>query len=174
MKRPVNPQVADTSKWAGPEKYNQFIRGLELRSIRMTSGEFSAPPFQVEDAPIDAVVSIVGARYEEADGGFVAFHKLSFAGTCHSGGDASVSVEGEYAVAFGSEVSISESLFLPFAQLNLPVNTWPYFREFVQSSLSYLEWPSTTLPALRSIGGTVDVSDGELELAESDEPEAEP
>jgi hypothetical protein len=42
-----------------------------------------------------------------------------------------------------------DSLFEIFRSYNLPVNVWPFFREFVHTVLARTNWPVFVLPALK-------------------------
>lgn len=138
-------QNLDTSRWAEPPQYNRFIGGIELKAVSMTRGEFSAPSFDTSAPPVESKITF-DARFALRDGGFVAFHTLELKGSPSDQKQPLVRILGEFAVTYDSEVPLDESLFLPFMHLNLPVHTWPYFREFVQACLSRLDWPRLSLP----------------------------
>jgi hypothetical protein len=91
------------------------------------------------------------AQYEVADGGFTAHHSLTF--LCGEGPeldfDRAVTIRADYAVEYASPLPMTDAYFETFRALNLPLNTWPYFREFVHSTLARAGWPPTTLPAFR-------------------------
>ena len=55
-----------------------------------------------------------------------------------------------YRVVLISESPFSEEFMDIYTQVNLQVNTWPYFREFVQSMLQKAGLPPLTLPFLKS------------------------
>ena len=55
-----------------------------------------------------------------------------------------------YRVTLTSESAFSEEFLDIYADVNLQVNTWPYFREFVQSMLQKAGLPPLTLPFLKS------------------------
>ncbi len=54
-----------------------------------------------------------------------------------------------YAVDFASNQPMTDSIFSTFGAVNLPVNTWPYLREFLASALGRMNWTTFTLPALK-------------------------
>jgi len=55
-----------------------------------------------------------------------------------------------YRVLLTSESPFSEDFMDIYAEVNLQVNTWPYFREFVQSMIQKAGLPPLTLPFLKS------------------------
>ncbi len=55
----------------------------------------------------------------------------------------------ELVVRYSSEKKITDDIFGLFKEVNLPVNTWPYFREYVHSCMGRLNLPPLVLPALK-------------------------
>lgn len=55
-----------------------------------------------------------------------------------------------YQVVLMSASHFSEEFIDIYSQVNLPMNTWPYFREFVQSMIQKAGLPPLTLPFLKS------------------------
>lgn len=54
-----------------------------------------------------------------------------------------------FGLKYSSEVDISEDFMEIFKVRNIPLNTWPYFREFVQSITQRMNIPPLTLPLLK-------------------------
>ena len=48
------------------------------------------------------------------------------------------------------EASFDNDFFEVFKKLVLPVNSWPYFREFVQSMTQRMNIPPLTLPLIKT------------------------
>lgn len=61
-----------------------------------------------------------------------------------------VKIGATYRVVLVSESPFSENFLDIYIQGNLQVNTWPYFREFVQSMFQKAGLPPLTLPFLKS------------------------
>lgn len=135
----------------------------------MVQGRFSAPQFSAALAPIEVQINLSGS-FEEIEDGFVAHHILILSGVPKAEADLAVRIQAEYALTYGSSTPMTPALFMPFKQLNLPVQTWPYFREFVQTALARLEWPKVTLPTLHSGNARlVEFSDAIFEQDMSDQ-----
>src|SRR3712207_6224097 len=58
-------------------------------------------------------------------------------------------IEVTFGLRFRSKQPMTEVFFEVFEEVNLPVNTWPYLREFVSSTLGRMGWQPITLPALK-------------------------
>ncbi|MHB8576340.1 MAG: hypothetical protein ACYDCQ_13525 [Dehalococcoidia bacterium] len=54
-----------------------------------------------------------------------------------------------FALDFTSPLPMTNTIFPIFSENNLPVNTWPYLREFVSTTLGRMNWTPFTLPALK-------------------------
>ena len=69
------------------------------------------------------------------------------------GGDGAVyvSVRAVYELRYAltKRVNLSDGLLQGFADLNAVFNAWPYWREFVQSSLTRMSLPPVVLPVYR-------------------------
>ncbi|HET7463315.1 MAG TPA: hypothetical protein VFJ82_18820 [Longimicrobium sp.] len=130
--------------------YNAFIGELDLVSIRLARARIEAPSTP-ERGHLIPTLSEPGARYENQDGHVLVFHELGFAGTYDDETGTAVSIEAEFEVKYSSAQRMSDQLFTEFQRRNLPLNTWPYFREFVHAALARTGWPVFVLPAYHSI-----------------------
>lgn len=58
-------------------------------------------------------------------------------------------ISSTYEVVLTQENPLTIDFWTIYAKLNLRVNTWPYFREFVQSMTQRMNVPSLTLPLFK-------------------------
>ena len=65
------------------------------------------------------------------------------------GGEEAVRVSVSLEARYGSKTLMTDAIFAEFERVNLPLNTWPYFREFLQSTLTRAGWPPFVLPAFK-------------------------
>jgi hypothetical protein len=138
-----------------PQTYNNFVRGLDPRDLRLVSAQVEAPSKYL-GGELTGKVDVGLATYIPQEGGFAARHTLVFEGRCSDSEDVCVTLKVVFEIGYRSETEISDDLFTVFQRVNLPVNTWPYFREFVQSSLARAGWPTTVLPAFHLGGSTLE------------------
>lgn len=54
-----------------------------------------------------------------------------------------------FSLTFTTEIPFTKKFFDVFRRLNLPLNSWPYFREFVQNMTQRMNIPPLTLPFVR-------------------------
>lgn len=140
QKRPVPPEI-----------YNAFIATLRLQRVRMVDAHINAD--EARPSPSNTTVRFdYNARYQNDDDGFEAFasYKASFTNTQTDKPQGDVAAT--FALRFESGEPMTDDIFTVFGQVNLKVNTWPFMREFLQSSLNRLDWPAFALPLLRPEG----------------------
>lgn len=128
------------------ERYASFIGQIRLQGIWLASAKIlnrTGPAM-----PNNIAIRIDDdATWEAQDWGFRAFTNYHVRLT--EGRKQLASVDATFAVDFASREPMSDSIFATFGEVNLPVNTWPYLREFLASSLSRMNWTPFTLPALK-------------------------
>ena len=132
-----------------PEQYAEFVRGLQLQSVKLTRGEMRADRDSVELQALKLDISDE-ASYQPADQGFEVRHSYTLDFNEREGGKACCgAISATFALRFTSERPLDDDTFEIFWHVNLAVNTWPYWREFVQSSLARMGWPTLTVPLLK-------------------------
>lgn len=138
------------------EDYAVFIGQIDLRHIWLQSAAVTNHhgPFQPERIAIQIDSA---ASFEETPTGFLVTHAYEV--TAESNEARALEIQVAFALDFESRAPMSEPIFGVFKEINLPVNSWPYLREYVSTTSSRMGWTPITLPALkRGIGG---LSEGE-------------
>ena len=85
--------------------------------------------------------------WEARPGGFRGFDRAHV--LLEAAGVAYAELEVTFGLDFASEEPLTEDLFAVFGEVNLPVNTWPYLREFISTTMGRMGWRPFTLPALK-------------------------
>jgi hypothetical protein len=135
----------------GADLYNTFIGGIDLVSIRLVRATIDAASTPERRQLVPAVPER-GARYENHDGFVLVNHDLEFTGTYAEASEPVVSIRAEFEVRYSASERMTDALFAVFRQRNLPLNTWPYFREFIHAALARTGWPVFVLPVYHSRG----------------------
>lgn len=140
----LTPSEANAETFS-PTAYNAFINQIELRAIWLKSAEVrnSYGP----DAPKAKIAIHRGASYEQIESGFRAFQQYAFRLKAADALLAEIKVV--FAADFASNEPMTDGIFTLFKEVNLPVNTWPYFREFVATTMGRWGWGPFTLPAFK-------------------------
>jgi hypothetical protein len=131
-----------------PDEYARFIGQIELTCVFLVSAQVEN--HHGPESPSSASVHIEAqtrSHWVPKDGGFRAFYDylLSFL----SGDKQLAEIEVGLGLDFESKLEMTDELFELFAEVNLPVNTWPYLREFAASATGRMNWVPFTLPALK-------------------------
>jgi hypothetical protein len=130
-----------------PEEYSAFIGQIELLDIWLTEAHIRNQHGRRAPGRSGIAFMTPDPTWVATDGGFdVRFpYVVRFAD-----GD---TVHAELSITFGLNFSsgqpMTQAIFEVFKHVNLPVNTWPFLREFVSASLGRMGWEPFTLPALK-------------------------
>lgn len=147
MARSAKPAAA--APGVAPGVYNTFIAGIDLVSIRLVRATIEAGSTPERGQLVPALPES-GGRYENLDGVVLIFHELEFTGTYGDDDAPVVSIRAEFEVRYSSATRMTDEIFSVFRKRNLPLNTWPYFREFVHAALARTGWPVFVLPVYRT------------------------
>jgi len=100
-------------------------------------------------APSRASVGITSpeASWSNASDGFDV--ELPYVVEFADGGTVHARLSATFGLHFTSGMPMTDSLFDVFTDINLPINTWPFLREFVSTTLGRMGWQSFTLPAFK-------------------------
>jgi hypothetical protein len=134
-----------------PQAYGEFIQQLQLREFWLHSATIENPngPVMPESGRLSISIEDGELRWEPAQGGFRAFHgyvvRIAQEDDTHY---ATVAVT--FGLEFSSTEEMSDELFRVFSTRNLPVNTWPFLREFFYTTLGRMGWAPLTLPVLKA------------------------
>jgi hypothetical protein len=144
----VIEQAAPTSRESSPiqEEYRDFIAQIELVDIwlRSIQAENRHGPLKPDNVNVGVEST---ARWEPTEVGFRAFHSYTVA--IESEGSRAAEVLVTFALDFSSPQLMTDRLFNVFAEVNLPVNTWPYLRAYLADMVARMGWTPLTLPAFK-------------------------
>jgi hypothetical protein len=128
------------------EGYRRFIGQIHLRDIWLMSSrsENKRGPGNPEQAKVAIADE---PSWMPTEDGFraVVRYRLRF----KEGAKTLASLEACFAADFASDEPMTDELFAMFAAVNLPLNTWPYLREFTAATLGRMGWLPFTLPAVK-------------------------
>lgn len=136
--------------------YNTFIAGVDLHSIRLSGADIRAhaTPARKKLLPVIREAS----RFENQEDHVLVIHELTFSGTYKDESEPAVSIRAEFEVRYSISERMTDEIFVEFRRRNLPLNTWPYFREFVHAALARTGWPVFVLPVYKAVGAPLSPS----------------
>ncbi len=151
-----------------PAQYADFVRQIELTDIWLA--RCSVENHYGPGAPAEAKLQISSHdTFEIQPDGFDAYVEYRVAILDVPSSDMLGVVLVEFGTHFLSPRTMTPELFAVFSRANLPVNTWPYLREFVQTITARMNWQAVTLPAYKvNVGAGEQRSRGEPSAEEAD------
>ncbi len=148
-KRRARTAPAEAVTLPTPEEYNAFLAGVELQSVRVAYSSVESPRRYVQGTKKPEVIEGT-PHYVVIPGGFVATFSAGL--DCVNDGDIVTSIAGIWELEYSSKAApMDDRLFAVFQELNLPLNAWPYVREYLQNMLIRAGWPAFVIPARRSV-----------------------
>jgi hypothetical protein len=128
------------------EEYADFIGQIELMDLWLHEASVvnSYGPQTPDQANFRFALD---AKWEIQDSGFRIFHHYVVLIEAVDSPLAELNVT--FGVDFSSTISLTDDIFAIFAEVNLPVNTWPFLREFVSTTMGRMGWIPFTIPALK-------------------------
>ena len=143
------PEAATPKFKILPEQYNTFIEQVNLNWVYLESSTVKRhrPPNLEVSISYDEKVGRLS--YELTEDGFRARYvyqiKLTEAEHEEPFGD----IRCVYAAEYTSGLPMDNATFSVFRELNLPLNVWPYVREFVHTTTSRMGLPALVLKSLK-------------------------
>lgn len=125
--------------------YNNFITQIEITDIRILSAQVNVLDYTYFPSPAE-VKWRMRASYEKAEGQFNVCHRYSVTIVDKETNEAKAKISVAFRVVYSSKMPISDDIFGTFKTRNLPLNTWPYFREFVHNTAMRMGWSSLIAP----------------------------
>ncbi|NOZ74841.1 MAG: hypothetical protein GXO90_05610 [FCB group bacterium] len=144
----MSDNLKEISKQLPPEKYREILDSIHLIEIslievsstvsRSALLNMEQPKFRIRDS-----FSVDHAKE---------FYRLKGAYRVDvpvkGRGKNPLNIEAIYSVRFSGPENIPEGFWIIYKEIVLPIQLWPYFREFVQSLTARMNIPPLTLPVI--------------------------
>ncbi len=139
------------SSQALADTYSAFIAGIELEHLWLATLEvhnhYGPTTPQTGNVRVEDEVT-----WEPRDGGFRIYHTYTVIFLAASDEERPLAtVRVTYGLEFSSAMPLTEELFAVFSTVNVPVNTWPYLRELIASTLGRFGWQPFALPTMKRL-----------------------
>lgn len=133
-----------------PKEYREFINGLRLTSIVMKASRAQRIADKVDlTRKIDMNINDHADFRMVAGDQCIVSHAYELAMTYTGEKDTLLEVTCAFEVALQTGRPMTREYFDVFSKVNLPVNTWPYFRELAHSMISRMGLPPLILPMVK-------------------------
>jgi hypothetical protein len=134
------------------KNFNNFIKQIDIIDIRILSSKFDN--LGCEELPSNNRINYTTKEWYENKEDQSEFHTFQQYNVSIRDGDkvskkkvAGLSVT--FRVVYYSKIPMIDEFFNIFKNSNLPLNTWPYFREFTHSIFSRMGWANIIAPAYK-------------------------
>lgn len=144
----MKTEKKETHRVAEKSNYNSFIRQLELIDLRLVSARIENLGYA--EYPANARIHFRSkSSHKNAEGKFEVSHgyNLTIKDMDTKLPVAKLSVL--FSLTYSSETPMTDDIFEIFKVYNLPLNTWPYFREFVHNSFARMGWGGIVAPTYK-------------------------
>jgi len=138
----------ETHRVTNKGNYNSFIRQVEVIDVCLTSARIENLGYT--ECPANPRIYVKSkSSYKNTEGGFEVSHgyNLTIKDMETKLSVAKLSVV--LSVTYSSETPMTDDIFEVFKVYNLPLNTWPYFREFAHNSFGRMGWVGIVAPAYK-------------------------
>jgi len=135
-----------------PKEYREFIKGIELEDIFFSKTNFELLVFNRDFWREKININIIenAKLLDRNSEKFVVTHKYNLVISNSANKEEKfLKISANLIVEYSTKKEITEEIFELFRKINLPLNTWPYFREYVHSCMGRLNIPPLILPVLK-------------------------
>jgi len=141
----------NTKKTVTPEEYGAFVAGLQLDSVYMTSSSSvrNREPDVSNGAKLKYGFNSKVLKFIKSDLGFISTVKYDVDMYDDSSDEPFCTIKTTWALEYTSDIQINDKIYSIFKDRNVPLNAWPYFREFVHSSTLRMHLPALVLPVYK-------------------------
>lgn len=128
-----------------PVKYREFLKNVELNTIILDSCMIKTNRNKISSNMKLDIQHKVDYTIEEKNSAVI-LSSYDLVATKSTKKDFALKVACVYRVLFSSKQPITDEFMEIFTNINIQMNTWPYFREFIQSMIQRVGFPPLTLP----------------------------
>ena len=138
----------DAKPEISPEDYRKTLDHVQLISITMDACSVKVNRGKA-DGNINLNVKNKASYSIEDEKNIVVASNYDLVATKTTKKEFALKIMCTYRVVFSTEEPVTDDFMDVFMEINVPMNTWPYFREFVQNMVQRSGFPQLTLPLLK-------------------------
>lgn len=132
-----------------PEEYGAFIAQLNISGVYLSSSTLKRMRMPNLEGDLTFEEKFGRNKFEATEAGFCALYPYTIS-LVESGEETPFGeIRCVFAAEYTSEMPLTKELFEVFRDLNLPLNVWPYVREYVHSATHRMGLPTLVLRSLK-------------------------
>lgn len=129
-----------------PKSYAQILRGIKLGEIYLESCSVTHKRENLVGQKGLEVFIRDRASYKQDNGRVKVTHKYYLTAQKPEIQDFALKISTTFCLVYITDSPFKKEFFEIFKNRSLPLNSWPYFREFVQNMTQRMNIPPITLP----------------------------
>ena len=131
-----------------PEEYQDYIENLYLKNIFLESCSTKVNK-ENQDFPQEISINFK-TNYNNIENEIAEVRrKYTLTGYKEKKSIFCLKITAEFVLVYHTKKEFSDDFFEIFKEVNVPLNIWPYFREFAQNMIARMDLPNLTLPLIK-------------------------
>ena len=131
-----------------PELYKKILYGLNLDNLFLISCSSTIDRTNL-GTEIEIKVKDDASFVKAEQNKIQIIHKYSLGAINKPTNKKFLTIKADFCLIYSSEEEFTEVFFERFKNASLPINSWPFFREFVSNITSRMYIPPLTLPLIK-------------------------
>jgi hypothetical protein len=133
-----------------PKQYREFLKGVELLGIIVKESQARRLADSIDLSRRVDLNTSDRTEFRMTDGSTcIVQHHYDLSMNFTGEKERLLEIQCTFELALRVANPMTKDYFDVFAMVNLPLNTWPYFREFVHSTVSRMGLPPVILPLVK-------------------------
>ena len=128
------------------KSYNDFVSNIEIDDLRIVSAQVNILDYSYFPSSAQVKWRMRASYNKKTKKQFSVSHRYNTTILDKETNEAKAKISVTFFVVYSSKIPISDDFFEIFKVRNLPLNTWPYFREFVHNVTMRMGWPPFIAP----------------------------
>ncbi len=143
----MNDKVAN-KKTISPEEYRGILKSIDLNKIIVTSCSCNLDRAKMSPEMVIDLNDVASFRKLKKESVEV-IHKYILEAKSQSKKEIFLTIKCDYILEYTAKKEITREFFDIYKKTSLLLNSWPFFREFVNNITSRMYIPPLTLPLLK-------------------------
>jgi preprotein translocase subunit SecB len=135
------------------EQYNSFVNSISLQNIRLVecavNSGIERPLPKKTSIGIKFSTSLNGIKNDSDSVSFDSNAEAEIVFRSRDSDHILGTIKVNFILSYESKIQVEEEIIELFVKRNVPINAWPYLREFIQSMIQRMGWSTFILPPLR-------------------------
>ena len=143
------PQTTEAPE-ISPEEYGEFLQSVELKKVYLSDAKVKRKRTPAPEAVLTFEQKAGKGKFSNVEDGFSATFELHVVLLEDDDEEPFGDIKVTYTAEYSSEKKMTKKIFEVFEYYNLPLNLYPYVREYVHTTTNRMGMPTLILPMLKT------------------------